>query len=1384
MKTRFYIRSRSGARDGFALVLVLGFLVLLTILLVSFIAFTRLNRTATASYSKSIQAQEIAQGGIQDILGDVRSEIIAGSTTHTVGTGPFATVYIPTTNLTAVPARLGYPAADWGTTVGTAATGSLTPALIRVSRADPAGGTAFYPTSNPLTSTILYPNMASVPGKAILNRASLANTSLPSFNGRSISATRWNKSYLLGFRTAAIPTIFSQATTPPSAPYGPPDWVYVTRTGSRVCTTSDVTNGYLSSTNSVTTTYPATTGNPPASPVVGRYAYIMYDEGALIDANAGGSTSSAIGEATVGTAPTYTGSPPTPPTYTDSTTGIISEVLGKSNVGHADLTQLTGAKFSQANIDAFLNWRSAGAISQVSTGGNAFLGAVFNNSQNKFLTFTHGDSPLLSRQDLVNYFLNLNSLNSSIVITEALPYLGTFSRALSAPSWFPAADSTAMPGYPSPLPNANWPTGVTYHTSMENTGVANRDMPNVRYPSAFTGVVHYNDAGTAVPYNVSAGDPLLQSRFSLSKIAWLSTADPVGGAGPTTYATAIQSCFGLTWGPVGGSANGGNPCWSYVGSPAGPGGSLKSFNGTIETLDQVAKEAREPNFFEVLKAAILSGSLGQNPGQAVFKNGTSLPFDLKNNSNNFGVDGKFAYSFDQSATIPAPCQIPDMQIMAIGANIIDQYGSSSYPTAIYFHYAYPGSATQLPSPWDAASTPATGTSLQYGTYGQTDMVFGAKNLPMLMGFYKLCCTIDGKPVGGSLAGDTGPTAGLSMWWQPVIWNPYAEPNPLNGGSLPPKTFMIQGYGQLNFEWGNPPPAYGGASQPQQMDGNQTISFTDSTPTTSAFYAHPQMLVLNDSAPGVPVPNVTVSASDMNDMAANFNMNGWTGTVTANNPGAPYGTTDAPRIVNPNHFVGFWCGNDPTWMGSTFDVNVNSSQAGVPASFALGWTSGNSFHPYCFLPGCISYIYGVLNNDSGYGDTPAGFTDPSQISCNWHLVMDVRTARFSGMSSYNLPAGPQESSTFFAGAGGGNTFYHSPGNGDGKIWTVPNPDPTTGGNPAFVWDNTTLTTKLYPHQDGYNEEDWEVNSPTPLFQASNEFPPTCKIYYGDPDGVVRPADGVYGNWTTGDGMPLFTIPGAPATASPVDSAMANGTQYPAGDNGGNVQHGRRPIILNRPFRSVGELGYTFRDLPFKTLDFFSAYSADAALLDVFSLTDEASISRSGQINSVVAGQIDLSNSPVGVIQALLSTGGKKDFDPNYYMSNGGPAETAATGSGSVALAIATQLQPSSAATGGGPLLNRANLATSLGTVIRSAMYNSSDKANKQYLEAPVRALADVTNTRTWNLLIDIIAQSGQMAPTAQSLNDFVVQGEKRYWLHIAIDRYTGKIIDQQLEQVYE
>jgi hypothetical protein len=34
------------------------------------------------------------------------------------------------------------------------------------------------------------------------------------------------------------------------------------------------------------------------------------------------------------------------------------------------------------------------------------------------------------------------------------------------------------------------------------------------------------------------------------------------------------------------------------------------------------------------------------------------------------------------------------------------------------------------------------------------------------------------------------------------------------------------------------------------------------------------------------------------------------------------------------------------------------------------------------------------------------------------------------------------------------------------------------------------------------------------------------------------------------------------------------------------------------------------------------------------------------------------------------------------------------------------------------------------------------------------------------------------------NDFIVEGEQRYWVHVAIDRFTGQVIAKQIEIVNE
>ena len=76
------------------------------------------------------------------------------------------------------------------------------------------------------------------------------------------------------------------------------------------------------------------------------------------------------------------------------------------------------------------------------------------------------------------------------------------------------------------------------------------------------------------------------------------------------------------------------------------------------------------------------------------------------------------------------------------------------------------------------------------------------------------------------------------------------------------------------------------------------------------------------------------------------------------------------------------------------------------------------------------------------------------------------------------------------------------------------------------------------------------------------------------------------------------------------------------------------------------------------------------------------------------------------------------------------------------------------------------------------------------EVIARALSEMGQTRTWNLMIDVIAQTGKYKPNAPDLtaSNFIVEGEKRCWLHIALGRdlNAGRVdvLGTQLEEVTE
>ena len=193
-----------------------------------------------------------------------------------------------------------------------------------------------------------------------------------------------------------------------------------------------------------------------------------------------------------------------------------------------------------------------------------------------------------------------------------------------------------------------------------------------------------------------------------------------------------------------------------------------------------------------------------------------------------------------------------------------------------------------------------------------------------------------------------------------------------------------------------------------------------------------------------------------------------------------------------------------------------------------------------------------------------------------------------------------------------------------------------------------------------------------------------------------------------------------------------------------------VVLNRAFRNVGELGYAYRNAS-TPLDFLTASSTDAPLLDQFTF----------DVAPVRAGIVSLNTRNIAVITALLT--GATTTEPAALASR--------TNSYHAAQNIVTETQRQNA-------IGRADIPRVAGAA--GTFLGASDEARKTV----VRALAELAQARTWNLMIDVVAQSGRYPPAAASVNDFFVEGEKRYWLHIAIDRFTGQVIDQQLEAVYE
>jgi hypothetical protein len=303
---------------------------------------------------------------------------------------------------------------------------------------------------------------------------------------------------------------------------------------------------------------------------------------------------------------------------------------------------------------------------------------------------------------------------------------------------------------------------------------------------------------------------------------------------------------------------------------------------------------------------------------------------------------------------------------------------------------------------------------------------------------------------------------------------------------------------------------------------------------------------------------------------------------------------------------------------------------------------------------------------------------------------------------------------------------------------------------------------------------------PMFAKSDPR----SIRYNSMIGVVNVANpplsfnsaGVIGSiWPNSYTAPPSMSPSAFPTPTPTpnpnpaslgDNALAGNTANPYNETSGDTW---RPVMMNRPFRSVGEMGYAFRDQPFRTLSFSSVSSPDAGLLDLFTTNDYSDPS------GMRGGVVNLNSRQAPVLAAVLTNTVRREDTPRT--SSAAPSPSPSPLASPAANSIATSLTSSTTTT---PLVDRADLATLI--AYETGLGASAPKTQRECI---ARALGETGQTRTWNLLIDVIAQSGRYPPNATSLaNGFVVAGEQRYWVHVAIDRFTGQVIDKQIEVVNE
>jgi hypothetical protein len=1138
---------------------------------------------------------QLAQSAMDTVIGDLRQEIINGSASPapTISAyGATFNLYVPTSSSNIVP--VSSPTATPGTT----------PAIPNLIRRSVSSDT--------------------IPAPAQPSRASAVNSLADvSANGRSVSLARWNSHYLLPKANTADAGC-DPITTGYAAPnYWAPDWVFVNDQGATVITAPDTS-------------------------IIGRYAYMIYDEGGLLDMNAAG--------------------------YPSPTT--ILQYGRKGSLAFTDLSGLPGLSPIPGStpVDKIVGWRNYASAQASGTFPNFNFST---NATNTYYNFILSDPTNIQ---LTNYFTNsaltyftnsfLNTSQAPVFNTQtdqalgarqvllklrsgvsgggigfvnALQSLGTFSReALSKiPQWSPAAPDSVNPNF-----QTLFVTG-SFIRNDGTTAAVGEYLVNRRFLLQRLNWLTYKGPSATVA-NGGTRNAVPTSAPSLGSVdydLWLLTRPDVNSIrfGLTSNflqqgtASNILKYFGLIWDAT-------NERWNYVGhgvSPI-PIGSIATFG-----IGGTQAGTREPDFFELLQAGIINNSIGD------------------------------AASSDPALPLVHQ-QSKMLHILTIGANLIAQSRVDSYPVRI----------------------------------ACTVNVGGSPKIMEAVGMPRLPCL-------SSLAvcpvGVTQIAGGVNWFLVPNLWDPFGDTWDLteaNAGNTGNKPLSTPGYLRPPVRITVTGNAGFGAATASQSGSVDPTSITTFATTVSGINSSLTLLTGNSSfgRDGL-LQSMRLGASDISGSVTSF-------TPTNSSSGSAW--NDIVRPTNDNsayrsdHFIAFRLSLLGTGIPSGSTANpVLILQPGF--QMRLEYQSPNGqWYPYSFLQG---------NNETA---TTIGNTNPSSPT---NLCLATT------FSTYGQPVG-----------------YTSP--------TIVN------SGAATLWSDITGALAHAPMFAKSDPRSMRYNS---LIGA---------IAFGNPPMTFNSAGIIGSIWPS----PYTTPPPMSPSGFPIPTPTPNANPATLGDNiaagaGANpyselTGDSWRPVMMNRPFRSVGEMAYAFRDQPFRTLSFSSSNSPDAGLLALFSTTDytDSSGTRGGVIN--------LNSRQAPALAAVLTNAITQENTPR---NNNGTLPLPVPLASPAANNVATSLTLSSMSA---PVVNRAGLATLIAN--ETGLGPTVPKTQR---ESIARALGEVDQTRTWNLLIDVIAQSGRYPPNTPSTtqgfrNGFVVAGEQRYWVRVAIDRFTGNVIDKQIEVVNE